>query len=68
MNRGFRFASSTTAWSCESAEYFDHTGRHFWARGYFVATSGNITDEVLSKYIEEQDIEPQDADDFKVTD
>jgi len=42
-------------------------GRHFWARGYFVATSGNVTDEVLAKYIAEQDIEPQDADVFKVT-
>jgi putative transposase len=42
-------------------------GRHLWARGFFVATSGNVTDEVLAKYIEEQDVEPQDADDFKVT-
>ena len=41
-------------------------GRHLWARGYFVATSGNVSDEVLMKYIEEQDVEPQD-DDFKVT-
>ena len=42
-------------------------GRHFWARGYFVATSGNVTDEVLKQYIEEQDIEPQDDENFKVT-
>ena len=42
-------------------------GRHLWARGYFVATSGNITDEVISKYIESQDVEPQDDDEFKVT-
>ena len=41
-------------------------GRHLWARGYFVATSGNVTDEVIARYIEEQDIEPEDAD-FKVT-
>jgi putative transposase len=41
-------------------------GRHLWARGYFVATSGNITDEVIAKYIADQDIEPQDVD-FKVT-
>jgi putative transposase len=26
-------------------------GRHFWARGYFVATSGNVTDEVIREYI-----------------
>jgi putative transposase len=42
-------------------------GRHLWARGYFIATSGNVTDEVLSKYIESQDVEPQDDDGFKVT-
>ena len=41
-------------------------GRHLWSRGYFVATSGNVTDEILKKYIEDQDVEPQD-DDFKVT-
>jgi len=42
-------------------------GRHLWARGYFVATSGNVTDEVIEKYIAEQDVEPQDDDNFKVT-
>ena len=41
-------------------------GRHLWSRGYFVATSGNVTDDILKKYIEDQDVEPQD-DDFKVT-
>jgi len=41
-------------------------GRHLWSRGYFVATSGNVTDDVLKRYIEDQDVEPQD-DDFKVT-
>jgi len=41
-------------------------GRRLWARGYFVATSGNVTDDVLRRYIEEQDVEPED-DDFKVT-
>jgi putative transposase len=42
-------------------------GRHLWARGYFVATSGNITDEVIAKYIADQGVEPQDDADFKVT-
>jgi putative transposase len=41
-------------------------GRHLWSRGYFVATSGNVTDDTLKRYIEDQDVEPQD-DDFKVT-
>lgn len=26
----------------------------FWARGYYVETIGNITDEVVQKYIKEQ--------------
>lgn len=42
-------------------------GRHLWARGYFVATSGNVTDEVLEKYIAEQDVESQDDENFKVS-
>jgi len=41
-------------------------GRHLWGRGYFVATSGNITDEVILDYIEKQDIENKDED-FTVT-
>lgn len=40
-------------------------GRHFWARGYFVASSGNITDEVIMKYIEQQDI-TENNEDFKI--
>ena len=26
-------------------------GQHFWARGYFSATSGNVTDEMIDEYI-----------------
>ncbi len=26
-------------------------GRHLWARGYFCCSSGNVTDEVIAKYI-----------------
>jgi putative transposase len=36
-------------------------GRHIWARGYFAASSGNVTDEVIMKYIEWQDIESPDT-------
>ena len=40
-------------------------GRHMWARGYFVATTGNVTDEVIMRYIEEQDnMERAHDDDF----
>jgi len=37
-------------------------GRHLWGRGYFVATSGNITDEVVLEYIKNQDEDPKDED------
>ncbi len=31
-------------------------GQHMWARGYFVASSGNVTDEIIAEYIRCQDI------------
>ena len=40
-------------------------GRHIWAHGYFVASSGNVTDEVIIKYIEMQGKEPEDGN-FKI--
>ena len=39
-------------------------GRHLWARGYFCCSSGNVTDEVIAKYIAEQNIEQDE--DFRV--
>ena len=40
-------------------------GQHLWGRSYWVATSGNVTDEVWKKYIEDQ--KPEEPDDnFKV--
>ncbi len=39
-------------------------GRHLWARGYFVATSGNVTDEAIMEYIRQQEgTEPSDGGD-----
>ena len=35
-------------------------GRHFWARGYFAVSSGNVTDEVIKQYIESQGEAPPD--------
>ena len=26
-------------------------GRHFWGRGYFSTTSGNVTDDMINEYI-----------------
>lgn len=42
-------------------------GRHLCGRGYFVATSGNVTDEVIMEYIKNQDEEKSDED-FKISD
>jgi len=39
-------------------------GRHFWARGYFCCSSGNVTDEMIIQYIEKQDASSDDN--FKV--
>ncbi len=39
-------------------------GRHVWARGYFVATSGNITDEVIMGYIKNQDNNGNENEEF----
>lgn len=33
-------------------------GKHLWARGYLAVSSGNITDEMIQQYIEEQEGEP----------
>jgi len=41
-------------------------GHHLWGRGYFVASTGNVSEEMIADYIDNQDVEPQD-DDFKVT-
>ena len=44
-------------------------GQHLWARGYFAVSSGNVTDEVIARYIELQGQLPPDEDeDFQVAD
>jgi hypothetical protein len=43
-------------------------GRHLWGRGYFAATTGNVSDEVVAKYIEDQDVNPQEDEAFKISD
>ena len=39
-------------------------GRHLWARGYFAASSGHITDEMIMEYIQNQEEDRED--DFTV--
>ena len=43
-------------------------GRHLRARGYFVASTGNVTDEIIAEYIEKQGQQDLDAgeEDFSV--
>ena len=41
-------------------------GRHFWARGYMAISSGNITDEIIQKYIDDQEGEPVDDNQFLI--
>ena len=36
-------------------------GRHLWARGYFCCSSGTVPDDVIAKYIAEQNVD-QDED------
>ena len=62
-------AGTTSILRSPAARYRDlrkrYWGQHLWARGYWVATSGNVTDEVWMKYIEDQ--KPNEPDDhFKV--
>lgn len=41
-------------------------GQHLWGRGYFAASSGNVTDEVIMQYIEHQAVEEHKDDDFQI--
>ena len=43
-------------------------GRHLWARGYFVCTSGNITDEMIVDYIKNQDEKEDGNEEFTISD
>jgi len=37
-------------------------GRHMWARGYFCATVGGVTEDQIREYIERHESEPPDKD------
>ena len=43
-------------------------GQHLWARGYFVVSSGNVTDEMWIKYIQDQKVNDEEFEfgDFKI--
>ena len=40
-------------------------GQHLWGRGYWVVSSGNVTDEMWKEYIKNQQ-PPEPDDDFDV--
>ncbi len=40
-------------------------GRHFWARGYFCVTSGEVTEEMINAYLEHH-FEPKGDDNFRM--
>lgn len=42
-------------------EYKNRYGRHFWARGYYVETVGSVNEEVIRKYIAEQERKRSDG-------
>ena len=42
-------------------------GGHLWSRGFYSATSGNITDQMIIDYVKTQDREAEDDDNFEVT-
>ena len=42
-------------------------GKHLWARGYFCATIGKVTEKMIAAYIEQQEKSPP-KDVFKVSD
>ncbi|WP_208344374.1 IS200/IS605 family transposase [Aetokthonos hydrillicola] len=43
-------------------------GRHFWGRGYFSATSGNVTDDIINEYINKHSDanQPQDTSNIRL--
>lgn len=42
-------------------------GQHIWARGYFVATAGNVTDEMVREYIRSHGEMESKDDEFKIS-
>lgn len=40
-------------------------GQHFWARGYFCATVGQVTEEMVQEYLEHH-FEPNPNDNFRM--
>jgi putative transposase len=65
LRDGTRQSSHKLLTEYQSLRRKRYWGQHLWSREYWVATSGNVTDEVWKKYIDNQ--KPEEPDDnFKV--
>jgi putative transposase len=42
-------------------------GRHMWVRGYFCCSSGNVTDEVIKNYVQNQNHDDDDDEGFTIS-
>lgn len=56
--------------SCKIFEEYPHLkkrywGRHFWARGYFCVTAGELTKQMIEEYLEHH-FEARDNPDFEI--
>ncbi len=51
---GYLKGKSTLMLYARHSELQSKWDKAFWARGYYVETIGNITDEAVQKYIKEQ--------------
>lgn len=62
--RRIKGRNSTKSFAAFSPLHKRLCGRHFWARGCFCASSGNVTDEIIKKYFEPP-LEPKKDDEFR---
>ena len=59
--------SETRLWKTFPELRKRYWGQHVWARGYFV-TTGGVEDEVIKKYIQEQEYEEQRLEQLRLWD
>ena len=59
---GYLKGKSTLMIYDEHPELQSKWSKAFWARGYYVATVGNLTEEAIKKYIQEQSEESRKED------
>lgn len=55
LNRGPKIAKDRSSHKIQQKfpqTHKEYWGRHFWGRGGFSATSGNVTDDIINHYID----------------